>query len=93
MLTEDDPSLVKVAVIELDEPTTTLPRFNDEGVNPKARVTPVPNRVIVWLELPGQLSLSVTAPERVPAAVGVNVTVIVQLCPAFRIVGHVLVSA
>jgi hypothetical protein len=52
-LTEDDPSLVRIAVIVLDEPATTLPRFNDEGENPKARVTPVPVSAIVWLELPG----------------------------------------
>src|SRR5258708_3395171 len=96
MLTDDAPSLVSVAVIVLNEPATTLPRFRDDGENPKARVTPVPVRVIVWLELPGQLSLRVTAPDRVPAAVGVNVTVIVQLCPALRVagvVGQVLLSA
>src|SRR6184192_637481 len=42
---------------------------------------PVPDRGIVW-GLFGALSLSVTAPVRVPAAVGVNFTLIVQLAPA-----------
>src|SRR5580700_8383214 len=88
MVIADDPSLVRVAVIVLDEPATTLPRLRDDGENPNARVTPVPVRLIVWLGLPGQLSLRVTAPERVPALVGVKVTVIVQLSPAFREIGR-----
>jgi len=42
---------------------------------------PVPDRGIVW-GLFGALSLRVTVPVRVPAAVGVNFTLMVQLAPA-----------
>ena len=40
--------------------------------------TPVPLRVTVW-GLPEALSVMVTVPVRVPAAVGVNVTLMVQV--------------
>jgi hypothetical protein len=39
------------------------------------------------------LSAMVTFPYRFPTAVGVNVTLIVQLAPAARVEGHVLVCA
>src|SRR5579871_5200604 len=71
-------------------PTITLPTLSDPGVNPSARVSPVPVRLIVFEELPGQLSFSVTVPFSVPATVGANDTVIVQFCPAVNVVGHVL---
>src|SRR5258708_39438883 len=44
---------------------------------------------MVCVGLPGQLSLRVTAPVRVPAAFGEKVTVIVQFCPGPRGVGVV----
>src|SRR5260370_16094886 len=90
MLTAAAPSLVKVALWVILDPTTTLPRLSDAGVNPNASVSPVPVRVMVCVGLPGQLSFSVTAPLRVPAAVGVKVTLMVQLCPAVIVVGQVL---
>lgn len=51
---------------------------------------PVPERGRVWLPV---LALSVRAivPGRTPVAVGVNVTVKVQLCPVLRLEPQVLV--
>src|SRR5439155_1738351 len=49
---------------------------------------PVPDRGIVW-GLFGALSLSVTAPVRVPAAVGVKFALIVQLAPAATVLPQV----
>jgi hypothetical protein len=43
--------------------------------------------------LPGALSVIVTAPVRFPAAVGVKVTLMVQLAPAATLEPHVLVCA
>jgi len=92
MFTGAAPSLVTVALCVLLEPTGTFPRLRLAGVNPRAPVSPVPLSVMVCVGLPGQLSLRVTAPVRVPAAVGVNVTVIVQFCPGSSVVvvGQVL---
>ena len=42
--------------------------------------TPLPVRLIVW-GLPVALSLTVTAPVRVPVVVGVKFTLVVQLVP------------
>jgi hypothetical protein len=42
---------------------------------------PVPLKLTVW-GLPGALSVSERLPDRVPVAVGVNVTLITQLLPA-----------
>jgi hypothetical protein len=43
--------------------------------------------------LPAALSVIVIAPVRVPGAVGVNVTLIVQFDPAASVAAHVVVSA
>ena len=43
--------------------------------------------------LPEALSVTVTEPDRVPTAVGVKVTLIVQLAPAASAVPHVFVWA
>src|ERR1700757_4861597 len=92
MLTAAAPSLVRVAVRVLLVPTVMLPKLSDEGVNPKARLSPVPVRETVCVGLPAELSFNVSVPVRVPAAVGVKVTVIAQFVPAFMLVGQVLVS-
>lgn len=47
MLTGAAPPLVRVALSVLLEPTGTLPMLRDAGVNPSARVSPVPLRTIV----------------------------------------------
>lgn len=51
---------------------------------------PVPLRVTVW-GLPAALSVSVTPAERAPLAVGVKVTLIVQVLPAAREAQELLV--
>jgi hypothetical protein len=48
-------------------------------------------RAIIW-GLSIRLSLIVTAPARVPAAVGVNVTLIMQAAPGAMAAGHVLLA-
>ena len=53
---------------------------------------PVPVRLAVWGLLLAS-STTVSAPLRVPVAVGVNVTLIVQLAKAARLVPQVLVWA
>jgi len=92
VFTDDAPSLVTVALCVLLEPTGTFPRLRLAGVNPRAPLSPVPLSVMVYVGLPGQLSLRVTAPVRVPAAVGEKVIVIVQFCPGSSVVvvGQVL---
>src|ERR1700730_3066546 len=85
------PSLVRVALSVMLDPTVTLPRLSDAGVKPSARVSPVPVSEMVCLGLPGQLSFSVTALFWVLATVGVNVTVIVQFWPEASVGGQVWV--
>jgi hypothetical protein len=53
-------------------------------------VTPVPVRLMVW-GLGVALSVMVMAPVRVPVAVGVKLTLIVQFAPALTELPHVLV--
>jgi hypothetical protein len=60
-------------------PAGWLPKLRLLGESVTVGV-PVPNKVTVC-ELPAPLSVTVIAPVRVPAAVGVNVTLIVQLPP------------
>src|SRR5579872_597784 len=92
MVTAAAPSLVKVTLRLPLEPTTMLPKLRDAGVNPNAKVWPVPVRLMICIGLPGQLSFSVTPPLRVPVVVGVKVTVMEQFCPAANAVGQVLFS-
>lgn len=56
---------------------------------------PVPLRLTVWVLFATSLLLSVmvSVPVRVPAAVGVKVTLIVQLAPAVTEFPHVVVCA
>ena len=53
-----------------------------------AAYVPLPLRLIFWGVF-GALSFRVTAPVRVPVAVGVNFTLIVQLDPAPTVLPHV----
>ena len=53
---------------------------------------PVPLRLIVWGLLEA-LSVTVTVPVRVPDAVGLKVTLMLQLAPAASELPHVVVSA
>ena len=54
--------------------------------------SPMPPRMMVW-GLLAALSAMLTAPYRLPTAVGVNVTLIVQVAPIARVEGHVSVCA
>jgi hypothetical protein len=51
---------------------------------------PAPLKPTIW-GLPAALSLIVTVPVRAPVTVGVNVTLIVQVDPAARLAGQLLV--
>lgn len=53
---------------------------------------PVPVRLVVW-GLVGSESATCNVAVRVPVAVGVNVTLTVQLAPAAKVVPHVVVLA
>ena len=54
-----------------------------------AEVTPVP--VSVTTEVAVGLLWMVRLPLRLPDAVGVNITLMVQVCPAARVAGQLLV--
>jgi hypothetical protein len=78
------PELARVTVCApLIVPTVWIEKVKPAG----ARLTagpasaPVPLKLTVW-GLPGALSEMLKVPPRVPAAVGVKVTLIVQLAPA-----------
>ena len=77
-----------VAVVE--EPWDGTARLAD--VLETATVDPVPLKVTLWIELLA-LSVIVSVPVRLPAAVGVKVTEILQLAVAARLLPQVLVSA
>jgi hypothetical protein len=59
MFTAAAPSLVRVALCVMLDPTATLPRLSDAGVKPSTRVAPVPVSEMICLGLPGLLSFSV----------------------------------
>jgi hypothetical protein len=63
-----------------------LPKGTDEGVRVTAGAVPVPDRLAVC-GLPLALSLTVRLALRLPRAVGVNVTLIVQLVLAASVDG------
>src|ERR1035441_9703894 len=65
-----------------------LPEVSDTTGTP----TPVPERVTVWGD-PAALSVMVTDAPRLPAAVGVKVTKMLQLPPAATLAPQVLVCA
>ena len=76
------PLLVRVAVsAALVVPTDWLPKERLAGERLTAAAVPVPERPSVW-GLPEALSAILTEAVRLPVAVGVKVTPIVQLAPA-----------
>ena len=85
--------LVTVIVLVPVAPWVTL---SEAGAAARVKLgvveTPVPDKLAVC-GLPVALSVSVIVPVRVPAAVGVNVTLMEQLAPAASEVPQVLVWA
>ena len=89
------PLFVKVTFCGvLDVPTVWLPKFRLVGLSDAEgpTATPVPVKLAVC-GLPGALSVTVIVPVRVPATVGVKVTLMLQFEPAAREVPQVLVCA
>ena len=87
------PGLVRVTgCAELVVPTGRLPkaRLAGERLTTGAVLVPVPERLTVW-GLPAALSEMLRVPLRVPVAVGVKVTLIVQLAPAATLVPQLFV--
>jgi hypothetical protein len=78
----------------LEVPTLWFPKLKLVGakVVPGAAATPLPERLTVC-GLPDALSAIEIVPVRVPATVGVNVTVITHDAPAARLDPHVFVCA
>ena len=64
-------------------PTSCAEKVREAGERLTAGAVPVPASAMVS-GLPGALSIIVTVPLRVPEAVGVNVTQMVQVTPALR---------
>ena len=90
-----EPVLVSVTVCAaLVVPTVWLVKVSDvtERLAVVVGAVPVPVRLTVC-GLPEALSVMLKVPVRVPDAVGVNVTLIVQLAPAATEPPHVSVSA
>ena len=76
------PVLLKVAVsTPLVVPTDWFPKERLVGERPSIGAVPVPERATDW-GLPAALSVMLTEAVRLPLAVGVKVTLIVQLAPA-----------
>lgn len=75
----------------LDVPTAVFGKFADAGVS-LAATPPVPERATVC-GLPGALSVIVKVPVRVPEAVGVKVTSILQFFPAASVLPQGFVLA
>jgi hypothetical protein len=93
MLTGPVPVLVRVTLCaELVVPTSWLPKVSDVGETLAVRETPVPLRLTVC-GLPLASSLMLREALRLPVAVGVKVTLMVQLAPAATDVPQVLLWA
>jgi hypothetical protein len=93
MFRPDAPVFVKVTTRgALVEPTAWPENVSacGESVTTGARM-PVPVKGMAWLP-PAALSATVTAPALGPAAVGVNVTLIVQLLPLATLLPQLFVS-
>ena len=83
------PTLVRVTVFAaLVVPVATVPKFNLVGDS--FAVVPIPLSG-TGCGLPLALSVTLSAALRVPVAVGLNVTLIVQLAAAARELPHVWV--
>jgi hypothetical protein len=91
------PELDSVAACELvEEFTMVAAKVSEEGETPAtgAEVVPVPVKLTVWVlpETPLLLSVRVREPVRVPAAVGLKVTLMMQESPAVTLLPQLLVS-
>ena len=72
-------------------PTACAEKVKEAGERLRAGAVPVPVRLTVWVA--GSLSVIVIEPLREPVALGVKVTLRVQLAPAARLEPQVLVWA
>ena len=87
------PVLLRVTTCEvLTMSTASFPKERLVGERLAADAAPVPERLTLC-GLPVALSVRVTAAVRVPAAVGLKVTLIVQLAPAATLDPQLLVCA
>jgi hypothetical protein len=91
------PVLDKVTVCELvEEFTMVAAKVSEAGEMPArgAGVVPVPVKLTVWVlpVAPLLLSVMVSVPVRVPAALGVKVTLMVQEPPAVTLLPQLLAS-
>jgi hypothetical protein len=85
------PTLVRVTVFAgLDVPIFTMPKLKLVGES--FAVVPIPLSV-TFCGLPAALSVMLTAAVRVPLAVGLKVTLILQLAPAANVLPQVWVCA
>lgn len=85
------PGLVSVTVCAaLVEPTACEVNVRDVELNDVPGAKPVPDRVMVWGE-PEAVSVMLILPARLPYVVGVNVTLMVQETPAFKLGAQLLV--
>jgi len=85
------PMFVSVTVCVLDEVTPTDPKSSDCGEKtPMAEVTPVPLRATGVIGTAGLVATE-SDPLREPAAVGVKVTLMVQLAAGASVAGQLLV--
>lgn len=77
----------------LVDPTAWLAKDRLAGASPATATMPVPVKLAVWVlpALPLESSVTVRIPLRAPAAVGLKVTLIVQLMPAATEVPQLLV--
>ena len=92
MVIADVPSLYRVMPMEVVVPGVWPGNLRLLGNRVIALVAPTPVSAMICVGLPGQLSLRATDPFRVPAAVGLKLTVMVQFWPALSVVGQVLLS-
>ena len=87
-VTVDAPALCTVIdLAALVVPTATVPKFSEVGEREIA--VPTPLRATVWVAGLAS-SVKVKLPVRVPMAVGVNVTLTVQLAPTATVLPQVL---
>jgi hypothetical protein len=87
------PEFVRVMACALElEPTIWLVKVKAVVERPTPAPPPVPLRTTVW-GLPDALSVIDRVPGRLPATVGVNVTLIVQLAPEATLEPQVFVWA
>jgi hypothetical protein len=83
----EPPEFVKVSVMVWLFPTTTLPKFREEGLAdnaPSAAPLPLKEMFSVGLD---PSDVIVTLPVALPAAVGANFALKLTLCPEFSVTG------